>query len=289
MEMLEDLLAKTKDEIDRDFGISFFSPANSLESTTEAMHYMLNLGAGGKRLRPAIVMAVVNGFEGNRAKGMQFARAVEYLHTYTLILDDIQDESSLRRGMPACHVRFGVNTAMLAAGRLYERGLRPFHQYDIDTSLFETLCDRLHMGQAADLNVAGWPQEMMTLESLQFIHSGKTASLIQMAALGGCFSSGLDSRQTGHLLEYGHYIGLAFQAQDDALCLASDSESLGKPAGSLVDRNKLTYTFFYEDRDFISDEVRKLACKAKEQLGVFNRSQVELLVQLADHIIQRGK
>lgn len=289
MEKLKDTLARTKIKIDTTFKSIKFLDNNNIESTNEAMYYMLNLGDGGKRIRPAIVFAISEGFNGNEQQAFEFAKAVEFIHTYTLIIDDIQDDDNIRRNAPTCHIKYGVNTATLAASRLFEEGLYPFHKYCENILLFRKLNDQLHKGQCADLNAESWSKKMHSLQNLQFIHSGKTSALIQMAILGGCISSKLSEQRTTRLLEYGNYLGLAFQAKDDILSKTESVEILGKPVGENADKNKLTYPLLFGSVQKAQDETNKLAERAIACLNGFERENVTTLEELAKFAVQRRK
>ncbi|WP_396591659.1 polyprenyl synthetase family protein [Allomuricauda sp. R78024] len=289
MEKLKIALRKTKSKIDTTFKNIKFPGNNILESTNEAKYYMLNLGDGGKRIRPAIVLAIAEGFNGNQDQAFEFAKAVEFIHTYTLIIDDIQDDDAIRRNAQTCHIKYDVNTAILAASRLFEEGLYPFHKYCENIELFRKLNDQLHKGQCADLNAESWEEDMLSVQHLQFIHSGKTSALIQMAILGGCISSELSEQQTGKLLEYGYYLGLAFQAKDEILSKTETAEALGKPAGDLADENKLTYPSLYGSVENAQIEANKLSEKAMSCLDEFEKENVAILLELAKFTVQRKR
>ena len=279
----KNLLLTTKHDIDNALRTSFLSPSNTLEKTSEAMNYAVNIGDGGKRIRPAIVMAVNEIFNGNKKTAHDFAKAVELIHTYTLIIDDIQDQGELRRGLPCCHIKYGVNTAILAASRLFEKGLAPFHKSASDK--FTLLNDQLHQGQAADLNTNQWTKEQLTLNDLQFIHAGKTSSLIQMSILGGCIAAGLKEEQSEKLLRYGYYLGLAFQAKDDILSKLSSAEESGK----LSVENKVGFSDFFENIETAIHEAQQLSKKAKDELLSFDQNGIPLLMEIADYAVNRKK
>jgi len=236
---------------------------NSVESTYAAMRYMLFLGDGGKRIRPALTNLACLACGGSQNACWKFAQAVEEIHTYTLIIDDIQDDSPMRRHQEACHIKFGINTALMAAMRLYERGLKPFHLLpprDADTA--REFLDLLHRGQTADLSVQFWAEEELTLENLQFIHSGKTSALLQLSLLGGAAAAHATRQQKDALVRYGYFLGLAFQARDDTLSAASTTDAIGKPAGADADADRLTYPRLFGTVDSATKEARRLADEA---------------------------
>jgi geranylgeranyl pyrophosphate synthase len=206
------------------------------------MRYMVFLGDGGKRLRPVLTMLACDACRGKWAAALPFAQAVEEIHTYTLIVDDIQDKSPLRRGEPTCHAKFGMNTALLAAARLYERGLEPFHRLAAaDRRTARDLLDLLHRGQAADLAAETWTEENNTLANLRFIHVGKTSALLQLALLGGLLAARASQQQRAALLKFGYHLGMAFQVRDEILSVSGTTDEIGKPAGEHADEGRLTY------------------------------------------------
>ncbi len=247
------------------------------------MNYIINLGDGGKRIRPAIVMTIVDVFNGDKKTGQIFAEAVELIHSYTLIIDDIQDDGKTRRGEATCHIKYDTNTAILAATRLFERGAAPFHNYC--PYKFQILNDQLHQGQAADLNTKDWSKDQLTLQDLQFIHAGKTSSLIQMSILGGCVASGLNDEHTEKLLRYGYYLGLAFQAKDDILSRVSKIEETGKSSME----NKTSFTHFFEDPAAALNAAKELARKAKTELSYFSKNNIGILEEITDFAVLRNK
>lgn len=289
MEKLKRTLTRTKEKIDNSFKNLKFPNDNTLESTNDAMYYMLNLGDGGKRIRPAIVYAITEAFNGDEQQAFEFAKAVEFIHTYTLIIDDIQDNDVVRRNAATCHIKYDVNTATLAASRLFEEGLYPFHKYCHNIELFRKLNDQLHKGQCADLNAESWGKDMQSIKHLQFIHAGKTSALLQIAILGGCISCKLSERETNKLLEYGYYLGLAFQAKDDILSKTETAASLGKPAGVLADENKLTYPSLFGSVENAQIEANKLSEKAIACLDDFEKESVVVLEELAKFTVQRKR
>jgi len=263
--------------------------ADSVERTGEAMRYMIFLGDGGKRLRPALALMAAEACGGDAAAALPYAQGVEEIHTYTLVLDDFQDRSDTRRSMPTCHVHFGINTALLAGQRLFQRGLAPFHRlpepYQPDV---RQLCDLLHQGQAADLDAATWPDDRHTVANLHFIHGGKASALLQLALLGGSVAAGATSRQIEGLQQYGYYLGLAFQTRDDVLGASSTQAEIGKPAGGEVDRNKLTYIRLLGSVEAAQEAAMKLAEAACKYLELSELKDASLLRELADYSVLRG-
>ncbi len=285
---LKAYLASVKHEMDLRLDAAYpASRQNPCERTTEAMRYMLFLGGGGKRVRPALAILAAEGCGGSRDAAWSYAQAVEEIHTYSLIIDDIQDKSEVRRNGTACHVRFGVDTALLAGMRLYERGLRPFHAIrGVDCEEILNLLDLLHRGQAADLESGSWPHGDLTLDRLRFIHSAKTSALMQLALLGAAHAVGASGEQKKCLKAYGYYLGLAFQAADDILSAASTCEAIGKPAGFGSDAGRLTYPRVFGGIEAAQTEARRLASEACGCLTVAFRER-DLLHQFAHFAVER--
>ncbi|OHU84114.1 MULTISPECIES: polyprenyl synthetase family protein [Pseudoalteromonas] len=259
----------------------------SIEHTRDAMEYMVFLGDGGKRIRPALTYAAAEIFEQDINQVHKYSVGIELIHTYTLILDDIQDKSAFRRGEESCHSKYGFDTAILAANQLFELGLLPFHRLpERDLSLFCPLMQTLHRGQAADLNSEKWDDSFNTIENLQYIHSGKTSALFQVALLGGGSGEHISSKDKQALIDYGYFLGLAFQARDDILDCVAESEDLGKPTNA--DENKLTYPKLFGDEKNAQVEADRLAMKAIESIKRFG-SSASLLTELAEFSVTRNK
>jgi geranylgeranyl pyrophosphate synthase len=184
-------IESVKLEIDQRLEMSYprLREVDSLEETYSAMRYMIFLGGGGKRFRPALTMEACRLFGGSDATAGKYAQGIEEIHTYTMILDDIQDKSDQRGHQETCHVRFGIDTALLAAMGLFERGVAPFHRLKGDDAQdCRRLLDLLHRGQAADLAAESWPVSKRSAAALNFIHSGKASALFQLSIFGGCSS-----------------------------------------------------------------------------------------------------
>ena len=216
----------------------------------DAIRY--SLLANSKRLRPALVWASVQSLGGDPRLGDRAAIAVECIHTYSLIHDDLpaMDDDDLRRGQPSCHIKFGEAQAILAGDAL-------------QTCAFEALAgtDWPMMAQsnlAASITAlarASGPQGMVDGQSLDLlaenqtlgsdalsqIHSRKTGALIRAACELGGLSANADPMQLDLLIEFGESLGLAFQIQDDVLDATETTQNLGKPAGSDAEQDKSTF------------------------------------------------
>ncbi len=224
----------------------------------EAMRY--SLFAGGKRLRPALALGAAEAVCGDDAPAMPAACALEMIHTYSLIHDDLpcMDDDDLRRGKPTAHIQFGEAHAILAGDSLL-------------TMAFDVLAEAGNLavirevaqasgvagmagGQWIDLAAEG---KTITLEELQHIHASKTGALIRAAVRAGGLLAGANEEQLAGLTAYGEHIGLAFQIADDVLDVTGDQAAIGKPVGSDEARAKSTYPALLG-----LDESRRLALEA---------------------------
>lgn len=212
----------------------------------EAMLYSLQ--AGGKRIRPFIVLQVIRAYNQNYHDYIDIACALEMIHTYSLIHDDLpgMDNDDLRRGKPTCHKQFGEATAILAGDGLLNEAVNIIIKTSLDSDLKIALISCLY--QASGISGMIYGQELdienenkkLSIDMLNTIHHYKTGKLLSCAfQLGGLIASPQD---VNILKEIGYKVGLAFQIQDDILDVISDSETLGKPVGSDASNHKETYT-----------------------------------------------
>jgi geranylgeranyl pyrophosphate synthase len=210
----------------------------------EAMRY--TVFAGGKRLRPILCIAACESCGGLAEQALKAACAVEILHTYTLIHDDLpaMDNDTLRRGYPTCHIRFDEATAILAGDALLTLAFEiPATVPDVGSALVLELARAAGSrgivgGQIEDLAAEGRPPDVDTVE---YIHRNKTAALIRAACVMGGLCIGADFRYLEKLALYGQNIGLAFQIIDDLLDESSTPEKLGKDIGSDKVNRKMTW------------------------------------------------
>ncbi|MBF0370113.1 MAG: polyprenyl synthetase family protein [Magnetococcales bacterium] len=254
-----------------------------------------SLMAGGKRLRPILVLAACEAVEGPVANLLPFACALECIHTYSLIHDDLpaMDDDDLRRGRPTCHKAFDEATAILAGDALltlaFELAASPMK--DIDPGDQLTMIAQLARdagifgmvgGQMLDIEAEN---REVTLVELQNVHIHKTGALIRAACLAGGKLGGGDREQVKRLKRYGEAIGLAFQVMDDILDEVGDSAVMGKSAGSDRARSKATYPHLLglpqarEEAQFLVDE-------ALSQLQPFSAA-ADPLRELARFIVSR--
>ena len=261
----------------------------------EAMRY--SLFAGGKRIRPLLSMAAAKALGGDPERALVPGAAVEILHTYTLIHDDLpaMDDDDLRRGRPTCHKAFDEATAMLAGDALqalaYEilakddhEELTPEHRIEMLSLLTEASgAHGMAGGQAVDLASVG---KHLTLAQLEHMHRLKTGALIRASVLlGGMCKQDISKEEFDMLSEYALCIGLSFQIQDDILDVVSDTETLGKPQGSDEEQEKPTFPAIIglEESRQRALEQHELALKILEPLD----KKADSLRQLSAYIVER--
>ena len=225
-----------------------FVPADAPAGLGETMRYAV-LG-GGKRLRPLLVLAACAAVSGEREAALRSACAVELIHAYSLVHDDMpcMDNDVLRRGKPTTHVQFGEAQAMLAGDAMQalafevltpERGVPPLLQAKLCALLARASgWAGMAGGQAIDLANVGRSIDESTLRDM---HRRKTGVLLQASVMMGAACGPVDARAWQGLSEYGAALGLAFQVVDDILDVTQDSSVLGKTAGKDEDANKPTY------------------------------------------------
>ncbi|WP_245959506.1 polyprenyl synthetase family protein [Neobacillus piezotolerans] len=216
-------------------------------SLKEAMLYSLE--AGGKRIRPLLVFAAMDAFGRNPEEGVAAAAAIEMVHTYSLIHDDLpsMDDDDLRRGKPTNHKVFGEAMAILAGDALltYSFELLGNMRASADAKLRLVMglakaagASGMVGGQAADME--GEDKEL-TLEQLEAIHINKTGRLLTFSVLAGAILSDADEEKIGMLTRFAFHLGLAFQIRDDILDLEGEVGTIGKPVGSDTANHKSTY------------------------------------------------
>lgn len=209
--------------------------------------------AGGKRLRPALVLEFCRLSGGDIQTALPFACALEMIHTYSLIHDDLpcMDNDDLRRGKPTNHKVYGEATAVLAGDSLlnlaFETASDPANTTlvgaDVQVKAIRALSRASGMegmigGQVLDMQAE---QTQISLEQLKTLQELKTGALIRVAAQLGCLIGGANDKQMAAALEYADCVGLAFQIQDDILDIEGDEQALGKPIGSDAENGKSTY------------------------------------------------
>lgn len=272
----------------------FFNPSGlSYDGLLESMHYSLT--AGGKRIRPTLVLEFCRISGGDIEKALPVACAIEMLHTYSLIHDDLpcMDNDDLRRGKPTNHVVYGECTATLAGDALQAEAFGTIARSELPAenkiACVEILADAVGSdGMCAGqyLDMVG-ESKILTESELDDINSRKTGALLIAACRMGVAAAGGSGEMLEAAAHYGACVGAAFQIRDDILDVISTSEELGKPVGSDAQEHKNTYmALLGEER--CMEMVEKLTNKAKSALcGTFN--DTKFLCDLADSMVTRRK
>lgn len=277
------------------------------KTVIEAMNYSFQ--AGGKRLRPLIMQETYKAFGGNDDVIKPFMAALEMIHTYSLVHDDLpeMDNDELRRGMPTTHIKYGAGMAVLAGDGLlnyaYETALKAFNyangfgDYTRIVSALEVLGAKAGiygMVGGQTLDVEAEEKELdLDLEGIHFINENKTAALLEAAFEIGGILAGADVTQVKQLENIGSNLGIAFQLQDDILDVTSSTEILGKPVGSDVRNNKRTYIAIEGLEKTISEQKRlsKMAVEGIESLQEVlpNKESCNFLKELIISLVDREK
>ncbi|AEH23964.1 polyprenyl synthetase family protein [Pyrococcus yayanosii] len=218
-----------------------------------ARHYPL---AGGKRVRPFVVLTAAEAVGGDPSKALYPAVAIELIHNYSLVHDDIMDMDETRRGRPTVHKLWGINMAILAGDLLFSKAFEAISGADVDAEkkarILETIVrasNELCEGQAMDLEFE--KRETVTIEEYMRMISGKTGALFEAAAKVGAIVGTENEEYIGSLARWGRNVGIAFQIWDDVLDLIADEKKLGKPVGSDIRKGKKTLivAHFFERAD----------------------------------------
>lgn len=291
---IREYIAATAEQVDQALD-SMLPPETASPATIhQAMRY--SIFAGGKRIRPVLCIAAAEACGGNAATAMPAASAVETLHTYTLIHDDLpcMDNDDLRRGKPTNHKVFGEGIAVLAGDALLTEAFAmlarlpenaSYSVADYVRELAEATGSRqLIGGQVLDLEGEG---RQLTIEELRAIHNGKTSALLTAAIRLGAMSAAAASEQLAALTTYGQNLGLAFQIIDDILDITSTPETLGKSIGKDEQSGKATYPALV-GIDHARQEARDLTVAACKALDIFPEQQRTRLLALNDYLLNRN-
>jgi len=273
------------------------------KTVIEAINY--SILAGGKRIRPILMMETYNLFNNrNNVKNINkdaldiFMVAMESIHTYSLVHDDLpaMDNDDLRRGMPTTHAKYGHAMGVLAGDGLlnyaFELVSKAFNDENDMTDVakaFEIIASKPNLngmlgGQAVDVELTG---KKPSAEQIIFIYKLKTAALIEASMMIGAILAKASDDEVTKICEISRNIGMAFQIQDDILDIVSTDEELGKPVNSDVKNNKVTYVSLY-GIDKAKESVKEYSDKAIN--GILQlEGKNDFLVKLVDMLISRKK
>jgi geranylgeranyl diphosphate synthase type II len=261
-------------------------------SIHQAMRYSVQ--AGGKRVRPILCLEAARIFTADITSILPIACALEFIHTYSLIHDDLPalDNDDLRRGKPTCHKQFGEATAILAGDALLTLAFETLSKAPIDPARSVAVIAHISAsagtvngmvgGQVADLEAEGRPIQPSELE---YIHRSKTAALIRASVTAGAIGGGANDEDVARLKRFGETIGWAFQVVDDILDVEESSAALGKTAGKDAAQQKATYPSLYgleKSRQF----AKELETRAMAELETYG-ARAARLRELAELIVHR--
>ena len=259
----------------------------------QAMRY--SVFAGGKRLRPILAIAAGEIFGASESELLPAASALEMIHTYSLIHDDLpaMDNDDLRRGMPTCHVKFGEAMAILAGDALLTQAFVTLADYETshpdrkarvisEVAKAAATKNALIGGQVLDMQSEGKPVSGQQLEE---IHRGKTGALIRCSIRVGAILGGASEAELNALTVYGEKAGLAFQVADDLLDETGTSEELGKTAGKDAASHKATYTALYGING--AREMAERLCREAIAAARSIERNTEVLESIARFIVER--
>ncbi len=276
---------------------SLLETADKADRILEAMTY--SLMAGGKRIRPIFCLAATEAAGADPEDAMPAACALEMIHTYSLIHDDLpaMDDDAMRRGKPTCHTAFDEATAILAGDALLTLAFQTLSSIEFrKVEQAEKWLDVIQLisyaagycgmiqGQMLDMASEG---KQLTLADLKSMHRLKTGALIEASLSSGAVLGGLNSTRISMLKSYAQNIGLAFQVTDDILNVEGDPEIMGKAVGTDKLRNKSTYPSLLglkESKDFAG----RLVENALQALESFDQKAVPLRA-IAKYIVERKK
>lgn len=291
---------------------SLFAEKNRLSANlNSAMSYStLN---GGKRLRPLLLYATLAGFKQNLSLGHKSAMALELIHCYSLIHDDLpaMDNDTLRRGQPTCHIKFNEYTAILAGDALQTLAFEILAKADelsfekriylIEILTKSAGADGMVGGQMLDMNADA--DTIQTYQQIAQIHKNKTGALIRASILMGAILADADKNTLKKLQEFAELIGFAFQIQDDILDITSTTAELGKKVAVDLEQNKASFVnvlglepariqmqdFLVQAEKILADLEAKNAQQIQQNTKPNNLEKLDfsLLKQLALYIIKR--
>ncbi len=270
------------------------------KTLNDSMEY--SLMAGGKRLRPILVLATYELFRDSYEEAMPFAVAIEMIHNFSLIHDDLPevDNDDFRHGKPTNHKQFNHPTALLAGDGLLNQAyivLSDEILYSVENQYkenfyskvkafneFTKAVDRMIVGEYLDTELEG---QQISKEMLEYIHINKTGALLKLCVRMGAILAEASEKDIERLTIYAEKIGLAFQIKDDILSEEGNPEITGKPVGNDKELGKCTYVSYY-GLDGAKQELNKIIEEAIEQIKIYGEKS-EFLRQLALYIKDRNK
>ena len=290
--MLKEKLQQYSELVNQEFEKIFVLENCPERQLRESMKYSLT--AGGKRLRPALILEGYRLFKSDYKKALPFACAMEMIHTFSLIHDDLPaiDNDDLRRGKPTNHKVFGESTAILAGDALLNKAYEVIAENLVDGenitnkvkafNIFSEAVNNMIKGEFVDINLEG---KQITEKELMYMHNNKTGALIKGSLLIGATLAGASKNDIKILEEYAEIIGVNFQIKDDILSETGDEKVLGKPIGHDKIRGKCTFVTLF-GLDDAKEKLEKYTIKAVEKIKELD-IDVDFFKELAIFIKER--
>ena len=253
-----------------------------------------SLMAGGKRLRPVLLMAAADAVGADGTKFLPVACALEMIHTYSLIHDDLpaMDNDDLRRGKPTNHVVYGEGIAILAGDALLTLAFTVIlRQKAVPAEALLRVVDEISRAAGAEGMVGGQVLDLeaenrqISMEELRRVHTGKTGALFRAALRSGAILAGASEEQLSALTAYADHFGLAFQITDDILDVIGNAEEIGKPVGSDEKNHKSTYVTL-TSLEMAQELARRTVAEAEVALSAFGQ-EAAFLRELVAYLVNR--
>lgn len=249
-----------------------------------------SISAGGKRIRPILALAVNELLGGAPDQIRNFACAVEFIHTYSLIHDDLpcMDDDELRRGMPTNHKKFGEALALLAGDALLTYAFEVAAAAPTAPEITVRAIGAIAQAAGANGMIGGQVIDIegaKTYDALQTVHQMKTGALIRLSCYLGCLAGGATDAQTADVDRYAAHLGVAFQIKDDLLDVESSSDELGKPVGSDEKRGLCTYTTLF-GVEGAKKHLTRHTQAAQNALAPFG-ANAGFLIELSNYLLNR--
>ncbi|MEG0979991.1 MAG: polyprenyl synthetase family protein [Oscillospiraceae bacterium] len=282
VEIIENTLKKYIDNSDIDY-----------KNVCDAMKYSVE--NGGKRLRPVLTLEFCKACNGDVSVALPFACAIEMVHTYSLIHDDLpcMDNDDMRRGRPSCHIRFGEEYALLAGDALLTLAFETASSGSADANIKIKAVNELAKRSGINGMIGGQVMDILnenkviSLETVKKTELLKTSALIECATVMGCIAANASDEKINAARAYAQNIGIAFQIMDDILDVTGDSEKLGKPVGRDAENQKSTFVSLL-GLDVSKELVAKFTKDAKDCLKIFEEEST-ILAQFADSLCDRDR
>lgn len=283
---------EVKEEIDQWLDKYFENKGSFNKKVYEAMHYSISVG--GKRIRPILLCCTYNMYEKEYRKVLPVACAIEMIHTYSLIHDDLpcMDNDDLRRGHPTNHKVFGYAVAVLAGDGLLNEAMNVMFGFAEDKGKKElTACKTISEAAGVEGMVGGQTVDILSegkkisYETLSYMHKKKTGALIKASILAGAILGGAEGKQIKSLADFGEKLGLAFQIKDDILDVTGNEAVMGKTVNSDANNDKTTFITTFGLEACI-EKCKKLTDECLDILDSLNKN-TDSLKEITKYLLDR--